>query len=79
MSKYSQILEDAYEGARKVTYARNRDWLDSPWDDFFKKRDPLHVPDTGINREMIDLIVDKFSSVPEDFNLHRGLDRTLKG
>lgn len=72
-------MEDAYENAQKVQYVRNRDWLDSPWDDFFKKRDPLKVPDTGISDGVIKQIIDKFSSYPEGFNLHRGLERTLKG
>lgn len=79
LTKYGQILEDAYENAQKVQYVRNRDWLDSPWDDFFKKRDPLKVPDTGISDGVIKQIIDKFSSYPEGFNLHRGLERTLKG
>jgi 2-oxoglutarate dehydrogenase E1 component len=36
--KYTAILENAHQEAAKVTYVRNRDWLDSPWDDFFKVR-----------------------------------------
>ncbi|VDM38709.1 unnamed protein product [Toxocara canis] len=79
VAKYNAILEEAYESAQKVTYLRNRDWLDSPWDDFFKKRDPLKIPATGIEKEQVDLIIGKFSSTPEGFNLHRGLERTLKG
>uniref|UniRef100_A0A1I7XCQ8 2-oxoglutarate dehydrogenase, mitochondrial n=1 Tax=Heterorhabditis bacteriophora TaxID=37862 RepID=A0A1I7XCQ8_HETBA len=79
LTKYGQILEDAYENAQKVTYVRNRDWLDSPWDDFFKKRDPLKLISTGIDEDNVTSIINKFSSVPEGFNLHRGLDRTLKG
>lgn len=58
-------MEEAYESAQKVTYLRNRDWLDSPWDDFFKKRDPLKIPATGIAKDQIELIIDKFSSTPE--------------
>ncbi|CAI4227877.1 unnamed protein product [Auanema sp. JU1783] len=79
LSKYGSILEEAYENAQKVTFVRHRDWLDSPWDDFFKKRDPLKLPSTGIEREEIEAIIEKFSSVPDGFNLHRGLERTLKG
>ncbi|PAV80648.1 hypothetical protein WR25_22871 isoform B [Diploscapter pachys] len=79
LTKYGAILEDAYENAQKVTYVRNRDWLDSPWDDFFKKRDPLKIPSTGIEMDNTDQIIDKFSSYPEGFNLHKGLERTLKG
>ncbi|TKR81793.1 hypothetical protein L596_015611 [Steinernema carpocapsae] len=79
LTKYGQILEAAYEDAQKVSFVRHRDWLDSPWDDFFKKRDPLNLPLTGIKDEVVDSIMNKFSTVPEGFNLHRGLERTLKG
>ncbi|CAJ0587449.1 unnamed protein product, partial [Mesorhabditis spiculigera] len=79
LTKYGAILEEAYENAQKVTFVRNRDWLDSPWDDFFKKRDPLKLPSTGIDGELSKHIIDKFSSYPEGFNLHKGLERTLKG
>ncbi|MFH4976461.1 hypothetical protein AB6A40_003170 [Gnathostoma spinigerum] len=79
LSKYGSILDEAYEEAQKITYVRHRDWLDSPWDDFFKKRDPLRIPTTGISPDTVKQIIEKFSSVPPDFNLHRGLERTLKG
>ncbi|KJH49248.1 oxoglutarate dehydrogenase (succinyl-transferring), E1 component [Dictyocaulus viviparus] len=79
LTKYGKILEDAYENAQKVTYVRNRDWLDSPWDDFFKRRDPLKLVSTGIEKENINHIIQKFSSIPEGFHLHRGLERILKG
>ncbi|VDO89522.1 unnamed protein product [Haemonchus placei] len=79
LTKYGQILEDAYENAQKVTYLRNRDWLDSPWDGFFKKRDPLKLVSTGIEEDKIKHIIEKFGSVPEGFHLHRGLERILKG
>ncbi|VDK27511.1 unnamed protein product [Gongylonema pulchrum] len=79
VTKYNALLEDAYDAAQKVTYVRHRDWLDSPWDDFFKTRDPLKIPASGVSKEKIHHIIDKFSSVPSDFNLHRGLERVLKG
>ncbi|EPB77278.1 oxoglutarate dehydrogenase (succinyl-transferring), E1 component [Ancylostoma ceylanicum] len=88
LTKYGQILEEAYENAQKVTYVRNRDWLDSPWDDFFKRRDPLKWSDsnvmfqlvsTGIDPDNINHIIEKFGSYPEGFHLHRGLERILKG
>lgn len=34
---------------------------------------------TGIEKENLTQILNKFSSIPEGFNLHRGLERTLKG
>ncbi|XGW31974.1 hypothetical protein V3C99_010277 [Haemonchus contortus] len=79
LTKYGQILEDAYENAQQVTYVRNRDWLDSPWDDFFKRRDPLKLVSTGIDEDKIKHIIEKFGSYPEGFHLHRGLERILKG
>ncbi|KIH60595.1 oxoglutarate dehydrogenase (succinyl-transferring), E1 component [Ancylostoma duodenale] len=79
LTKYGQILEEAYENAQKVTYVRNRDWLDSPWDDFFKRRDPLKLVSTGIEHDHINHIIEKFGSYPEGFHLHRGLERILKG
>ncbi|VDD86985.1 unnamed protein product [Enterobius vermicularis] len=79
VAKYNTILEEAYEAAQKETYVRHRDWLDSPWDDFFKRRDPLKIPATGVPKETLELIISKFASYPKDFNLHRGLERILKG
>ena len=40
LSKYGSILEDAYKSSKEITSVRNRDWLDSPWDDFFRGKDP---------------------------------------
>ncbi|KAK6041159.1 Transketolase, pyridine binding domain protein [Cooperia oncophora] len=79
VTKYGQILEDAYENAQKVSYLRNRDWLDSPWDDFFKHRDPLKLVPTGVDEDSLRQIIEKFGSYPEGFHLHRGLERILKG
>jgi 2-oxoglutarate dehydrogenase E1 component len=79
LAKYGQILEDAYQAAQKITSVRNRDWLDSPWDDFFRNRDPQKLLPTGIEHDNIKHIIEKLSSVPEGFHLHRGLERTLKG
>lgn len=58
-------MEEAYEAAQKETYVRHRDWLDSPWDDFFKRRDPLKIPATGVAKENLELIIGRFSSYPE--------------
>lgn len=68
IGKYNAVLEEAYSEAQKVTCIRNRDWLDSPWDAFFMKRDPLKSSTTGIAKEQIDLILDKFSSIPKGLN-----------
>ena len=77
--KYMKVLETAHEQASKITYVRHRDWLDSPWDDFFKTRDPLRIPDTGVKETVLQEVGKVFSETPAGFNLHRGLERTLKG
>jgi len=78
MEKYGSILEVAYEKAQRETVTRNRDWLDSPWDDFFKRRDPLRLPPTGVDEATLQHVGRVFSSVPGDFNLHAGLARALR-
>lgn len=78
LSNYGNILEEAYEKAQKETFVRNRDWLDSPWDDFFKRKDPLRIHSTGVDEETLNHIGQTFSSVPSDFNLHSGLARALR-
>jgi 2-oxoglutarate dehydrogenase E1 component len=45
----------------------------------FQIRDPLRIPDTGVKEDMLQTIGKAFSEVPAGFNLHRGLERTLKG
>ncbi|KAI1715416.1 transketolase, pyrimidine binding domain-containing protein [Ditylenchus destructor] len=52
LSKYSKILEDAYEAAKGITNVRNRDWLDSPWDDFFRDKNPMQLLPTGIEKNV---------------------------
>ncbi|KAL3079716.1 hypothetical protein niasHS_013998 [Heterodera schachtii] len=79
LKKYGAILENAHESAKQVTELRNRDWLDSPWDDFFRGKNPSQLLPTGIERDSLELIVNKISQVPDGFNLHRGLLRLLKG
>uniref|UniRef100_A0A5S6QVX4 2-oxoglutarate dehydrogenase complex component E1 n=1 Tax=Trichuris muris TaxID=70415 RepID=A0A5S6QVX4_TRIMR len=75
---YRQIMEEAYNTAQKELYIRNRDWLDSPWDEFFKKRDPLRILNSGISEETLLHIGKCFAEAPPDFNVHPGLQRVLR-
>jgi len=79
VSKYDEICESAYENAKKVPAVRNSDWLDSPWGGFFENKDPMSLPDTSVKEDTMNFIADKFSSHPEDFIIHGGLKRVLKG
>lgn len=71
-------MENAHEEATKIKNVRNRDWLDSPWDDFFRNKDPSKLLPTGVEKDNIAQIVDKFSSVPEGFHIHRGLEKVFR-
>uniref|UniRef100_A0A915K7A0 oxoglutarate dehydrogenase (succinyl-transferring) n=1 Tax=Romanomermis culicivorax TaxID=13658 RepID=A0A915K7A0_ROMCU len=57
----------------------NRDWLDSPWDDFFKHRDPLRIKSTGVSENVLQRIGHAMSTVPDGYSIHPGLARTLRG
>lgn len=79
LTKYGQILENAHDEAAKIKAVRNRDWLDSPWDDFFRGKDPTKLLPTGTDKDNIDQIVGKLTSVPEGFHAHRGLEKIFRG
>ena len=73
VQKYEQICEDAFLKAKKATAIKNSEWLDSPWGDFFEKRDPMTVPDTSVSEDTIQHIGQIFSSSPaQDFTVHNG-------
>jgi len=80
VAKYDRICEEAYQGAKNQTVMRNSAWLDSPWPDFFTKRDPMTMPSTGVTSEELHSVGDVVcSEVPDkDFTLHGGLKRIMK-
>ncbi|KAG8302734.1 hypothetical protein J6590_026937 [Homalodisca vitripennis] len=81
MEKYtSDWLHDGFEKAKSVTLVKARDWLDSPWKNFFTPdKDPLDVPVTGANQEVLLKIGEAVSTPPPNFEIHTGLVRVLRG
>ncbi|KAK3733539.1 hypothetical protein RRG08_063852 [Elysia crispata] len=79
ISKYDKICEESYSLAKKETAVSNIDWLDSPWSGFFEGRNPMEMPTTGVHEETLQHIGKVFSTPPEDFVIHGGLKRVLKG
>jgi 2-oxoglutarate dehydrogenase E1 component len=80
-NKYDQVCKDAYEKAPKIV-PFHRDWLDSPWKGVFSDEGtPLEatgtIPSTGISRQRISHIGNVYSSLPDDFEEHRGIKRVL--
>ncbi|XP_072050432.1 2-oxoglutarate dehydrogenase complex component E1-like isoform X2 [Amphiura filiformis] len=80
-TSYHNILEDAYAKAKTVTSFKSSDWLDSPWPDFFEGVKPVQMtyPSTGVEETTLKLIGEKFSTPPEDYKIHGGLVRILRG
>ncbi|KAF5395166.1 Oxoglutarate dehydrogenase like [Paragonimus heterotremus] len=78
IAKYDKICEDAYELAKKQTVTFNRAWIDSPWHGFFENKDPMHLPNTGVESSVLEHIGHVISEPPEGMVIHPGLKRTLK-
>lgn len=78
--KYDKILDGSFENAKTRPELKIADWLDSKWGDFFKKHDLLgKLHPTGTDMNTLMGIGNKYSTPPENFNLHPGLKRVLKG
>ncbi|CAF0825505.1 unnamed protein product [Brachionus calyciflorus] len=80
IKKYDAILEDAYEKSKNGVENKKKAWLDSPWKKFFKGTGPYPYPDTGVSEDVIKIVGDKFSEIPDNkvFPIHPVLKNTLK-
>ncbi|VDI12303.1 2-oxoglutarate dehydrogenase E1 component [Mytilus galloprovincialis] len=81
IEKYNKICEEAF--IHKKDHKKG-EWLDSPWDNFFKKEGPgqerwmMVKPNTAVPEEKLNHIGMKVSSEPEDVTIHSGLKRIMK-
>uniref|UniRef100_H3CTB5 2-oxoglutarate dehydrogenase complex component E1 n=1 Tax=Tetraodon nigroviridis TaxID=99883 RepID=H3CTB5_TETNG len=83
VAKYDKICEEAYASSKDEKILHIRHWLDSPWPDFFtaegEPKSMSYAP-TGLDEEILQHIGKAASSVPlEDFNIHHGVSRILRG
>lgn len=76
-TKYENVLQDAYKNAKQETTYFNKNWLDSPWKDFFEDPNARQKP-TGVSEELMQHIGQVMSTPPNDFHIHPGLKRILK-
>ncbi|KAM7368543.1 hypothetical protein PAMP_012877 [Pampus punctatissimus] len=80
---YDKICEEAYARSKDEKILHIKHWLDSPWPGFFTlegRPKSMSCPSTGISEEELSHIGNIASSVPvEDFTIHGGLSRILKG
>ncbi|KTG00889.1 hypothetical protein cypCar_00028950 [Cyprinus carpio] len=83
IAKYDKICEEAYNRSKDEKILHIKHWLDSPWPGFFTldgQPKSMSCPSTGLNEEVLSHIGQMASSVPvEDFTIHGGLTRILKG
>uniref|UniRef100_A0A8C4RE04 2-oxoglutarate dehydrogenase complex component E1 n=1 Tax=Erpetoichthys calabaricus TaxID=27687 RepID=A0A8C4RE04_ERPCA len=83
ISKYDKICEEAYTRSKDEKILHIKHWLDSPWPGFFTldgQPKSMTCPSTGLSEEELNHIGEVASSVPvEDFTIHGGLKRILKG
>ncbi|XP_041914662.1 2-oxoglutarate dehydrogenase, mitochondrial isoform X1 [Alosa sapidissima] len=83
IAKYDKICEEAHARSKDEKILHIKHWLDSPWPDFFTldgQPKSMSCPSTGLSEEELNHIGKVASSVPvEDFTIHGGLSRVLKG
>uniref|UniRef100_A0A669ED42 2-oxoglutarate dehydrogenase complex component E1 n=1 Tax=Oreochromis niloticus TaxID=8128 RepID=A0A669ED42_ORENI len=83
IAKYDKICEEAYARSKDEKILHIKHWLDSPWPGFFTldgQPKSMSCPSTGLTEDNLNHIGQAASSVPvEDFTIHGGLSRILKG
>eukprot|EP00071_Canis_lupus_P033949 XP_022267506.1 2-oxoglutarate dehydrogenase-like, mitochondrial isoform X3 [Canis lupus familiaris] len=83
IAKYDRICEEAYGRSKDKKILHIKHWLDSPWPGFFNvdgEPKSMTCPATGIPEDVLTHIGEVASSVPlEDFKIHTGLSRILRG
>ncbi|XP_062070398.1 2-oxoglutarate dehydrogenase-like, mitochondrial [Lepus europaeus] len=83
IAKYDRICEEAYGRSKDKKILHIKHWLDSPWPGFFNvdgEPKSMTCPATGVPEDVLTHIGGVASSVPlEDFTIHTGLARILRG
>ncbi|KAM6986700.1 2-oxoglutarate dehydrogenase complex component E1-like isoform 5-T5 [Aplochiton taeniatus] len=83
VARYDKVCEEAYARSKDEKILHIKHWLDSPWPGFFTldgQPKSMTCPPTGLAEEELVHIGNIASSVPEeDFTIHGGLSRILKG
>ncbi|XP_077478669.1 2-oxoglutarate dehydrogenase complex component E1 isoform X1 [Stigmatopora argus] len=83
VAKYDNMCEKSYARSKDEKILHIKHWLDSPWRDFFTedgRPKTMSCPSTGLSEDELCHIGKVAASVPmEDFTIHSGLSRILKG
>ncbi|XP_077442221.1 2-oxoglutarate dehydrogenase complex component E1 isoform X2 [Vanacampus margaritifer] len=83
VAKYDNTCEKAYARSKDEKILHIKHWLDSPWPDFFAadgRPKTMSCPSSGLPEDDLRHIGTVAASVPvDDFSIHPGLSRILKG
>ncbi|OAF70524.1 Alpha-ketoglutarate dehydrogenase, partial [Intoshia linei] len=76
---YQKQLDAGHDAAKNAPHIHtNRDWLDSPWNNFFDNQDPMKIKETGISLDTLHKIGNVFNDIPKSkVNYYKGLLRIL--
>ncbi|ESO88985.1 hypothetical protein LOTGIDRAFT_228933 [Lottia gigantea] len=80
LDSYERVLEESHKLSKAEIATSPKDWIDSPWDEFFEKKgdkDVLHYPSTGITDDKLKHILTHCSTPPSDIRIHTGVKRIL--
>ncbi|RZF33554.1 hypothetical protein LSTR_LSTR008200 [Laodelphax striatellus] len=72
---YDQELESFFVEASKEKHFDQNVWVDTPWIDSFRDKDPMMVPKTGVDREVLDKLSKVISEPPANIKTHQSLVR----
>ncbi|XP_039288757.1 2-oxoglutarate dehydrogenase-like, mitochondrial [Nilaparvata lugens] len=75
---YEQELESLFVEASKEKHFDQSVWVDTPWINSFKDKDPMMVPQTGVDRSVLDTLSKVLSTPPEDIKAHQSLVRIFR-
>lgn len=82
VDNYAQVIREHLdvEFDAAMSFKPNKaDWLDGRWAGFEKKSvDAFIRGETGVEQAKLKKLGERLTSVPEDFNLHRALERQMK-
>ena len=72
-AKYARVLNEAFESTQKTKASLvNREWLDSPWEDFFKPEIEMVLPKTGCDEQTLRHVGKLLSQSPPGYKLLAG-------
>jgi len=71
-------INSAFEGSATFKYSQASAWLDDNWRNMRKPGDKIPVAEHSASTELLKTVGPRVTALPEGFNLHKSLKRTIK-